>query len=181
VGVLVAGVISAVVPEDFLPQVMGTGIGAMLVMVLFGIPLYVCATASVPIAAAMILKGISPGAALVFLMTGPASNAATVAVIWKVLGRRMALLYLAVIAVSALVFGLLLDHILSLYPVSQAVLSHRMMPESLQSVFAIVLLGVLGYAMFPRRNPPPPGNNGQAPECACPHGPQPPPPQGGHS
>ena len=70
-GLIVAGLITALVPDDYLAETLGTGIGAMLIMMVLGIPVYVCATASVPIAAALVAKGVSPGAALVFLMTGP--------------------------------------------------------------------------------------------------------------
>ena len=77
----------------------------MLVMMLIGIPIYVCASASVPVAAALILKGLSPGAALVFLITGPATNAAGLATIWNTLGRRTAILYLLTVAGCALAGG----------------------------------------------------------------------------
>jgi hypothetical protein len=70
-----------------------------------GIPLYVCSTASVPIAAALLMKGVSPGAALVFLITGAATNAAGVATVWSVLGRRTALIYLGTVVVTALLSG----------------------------------------------------------------------------
>ena len=76
VGLVIAAVISALVPDGYFAEKLGTGILAMVVMMLLGIPVYVCATASVPVAAALILKGLTPGAALVFLMTGTATTAA---------------------------------------------------------------------------------------------------------
>ena len=85
----------------------------MLVMLAFSIPLYVCATASTPIAAALILKGISPGAALVFLLAGPATNVASLTVLAGLLGKRTTFVYLGAIALFSLFFGLLID---SLYP-----------------------------------------------------------------
>ena len=88
---------------------LGGGLLSILLMMAVGIPLYVCATASVPIAAGLIHMGASPGAALAFLIAGPATNAATITTIWKLLGRRTALLYLLTIAVSAVGCGLLLD------------------------------------------------------------------------
>jgi len=108
VGLVLAGVISAAVPRDIASAV-GTGVVGMLVMMAVGVPLYVCATASVPIAAALIAKGVSPGAALVFLMTGPATNAATITVIWKLMGRRNAVLYLGAVVLSAFGCGALLN------------------------------------------------------------------------
>ena len=77
VGLIISGVIAAFVPDDFFAGVFGTGLVGMLIMMAVGMPLYVCATGSVPVAAALMMKGVSPGAALVFLMTGPATNAAT--------------------------------------------------------------------------------------------------------
>jgi uncharacterized membrane protein YraQ (UPF0718 family)/copper chaperone CopZ len=108
-GLVLAGVISAAVPGDFFAKYLPAGILGMLVMLAFGIPVYVCATASVPIAAALIAKGVSPGAALVFLMTGPATNAATIATVWKVMGRRTALIYFGSVAVTSLASGMIFD------------------------------------------------------------------------
>ena len=148
VGLVVAAVISAIVPADFFSRNLGTGIGAMLLMMLIGIPLYVCATASVPIAAAMILKGLTPGAALVFLMTGPATNAAGLATIWRTLGRRVALLYLLSIAVCALAFGMIVDAFAFHVNVVVAAHHHEMGPSLLGHVSAIVLLLVLSYGII---------------------------------
>ncbi len=113
VGILLAGVISTAIPDDFFAGNLGGGIGAMLVMMLIGLPLYVCSTASVPIAAVLMTKGISAGAAFVFLMTGPATNAATMLVIARDLGTRVLGVYLVSIAGFALVFGLGLDYLLA--------------------------------------------------------------------
>ncbi len=113
IGILIAGVISAVIPDDFFAGNMGNGIGAMLVMMAFGLPLYVCSTASVPIAAVLMTKGISAGAAFVFLMTGPATNAATMVVIARALGAKVLAVYLVSIAGFALLFGLGLDYLLA--------------------------------------------------------------------
>ena len=88
IGVLVAGVISAAIPEDTLVDYVGTGFLSYLVMLVVALPLYVCATASTPIAASLLLKGLSPGAALVFLLAGPATNGATLTVMLKTLGKR---------------------------------------------------------------------------------------------
>lgn len=101
IGLVLAAIITALVPDGFFADKLGSGIGAMLLMMVIGIPIYVCATASIPVAAAMILKGLSPGAALVFLMVGPATNMAGLATIWRTLGARTALLYLLAIAGSA--------------------------------------------------------------------------------
>ncbi|MBU1636786.1 SO_0444 family Cu/Zn efflux transporter [bacterium] len=111
IGILIAAAISLAVPQDFFSETVGQGLPAMLLMMLFGLPLYVCSTASVPIAAVLMTKGISAGAAFVFLMTGPATNAATMVIILRAMGSRVLALYLGSIAVLALLFGLGLDYL----------------------------------------------------------------------
>ena len=148
VGLAIAAIISAVVPDDFFADKLGTGIFAMLVMMALGIPVYVCASASVPMAAAMIMKGLSPGAALVFLMTGPATNAASFITIWKILGSRTAIIYLISVAGCALAAGLLLDYIGADISVGTISHVHQMIPAAVNQVCALVLLGILAFAIF---------------------------------
>jgi len=148
VGLAIAAIISAVVPDDFFADKLGTGIFAMLVMMALGIPVYVCASASVPMAAAMIMKGLSPGAALVFLMTGPATNAASFITIWKILGSRTAIIYLISVAGCALAAGLLLDYIGADIAAGAVSHVHRMLPAAVNQVCALVLLGVLAFAIL---------------------------------
>ncbi|MDD4856969.1 MAG: SO_0444 family Cu/Zn efflux transporter [Candidatus Krumholzibacteria bacterium] len=149
IGIVIAGGISAAVPDNYLSSILGGGIVSMLIMMAVGIPLYVCATASVPIAAALIAKGVSPGAALVFLMTGPATNAATVMTVWKIMGKRVMIIYLAAITVSALAAGLILDSIFNGIGAQTAVHSHWMLPAYIKTACAFILLAVLVYAFFP--------------------------------
>lgn len=111
-GLLLAGLITVLVPDDFFTEFSAHPLVGMLLVLALSVPMYVCATGSIPIAAALMLKGLSPGAALVFLMAGPATNLAALLVIGKVLGRRTLALYLAAIVVGALGFGLLVDHAL---------------------------------------------------------------------
>jgi hypothetical protein len=155
VGLVIAGLISALIPEAWFAKQLGRGIVPMLVMMAAGIPVYVCATASVPIAAALIHAGVSPGAALVFLMTGPATNAAALTTIWKVLGGRSAIIVLITVAVSALGCGLALDAVYAAVPTAEPAAMHAMIPRPVQIGSAIVLLAVLGMAIFyrPRREP----------------------------
>lgn len=120
-GLLLAGLITVLVPDSFFTAYLGAGLPAMFIMLAAGIPLYVCATASTPIAAALILKGVSPGAALVFLLVGPATNMATLTVLLGTLGRRSTVVYLATIAVCAVLFGLAVDEFYSLLGTSPRV------------------------------------------------------------
>ena len=108
-GLLLSGIITVAIPESVFSRYMGGGLGAMLIMLGVGIPIYICATASTPIAATLILQGVSPGAALVFLMTGPATNVTSLTVLVRVLGRRATAIYLSAIAICAVGFGLLVD------------------------------------------------------------------------
>ena len=148
IGVLVAAAISALIPDDYFSWILGGGIVSMLVMMAVGIPVYVCATASVPIAAALIAKGVSPGAALVFLMTGPATNAATVTTVWKIMGGRTAGIYLGTVAVASIAAGLFLDYIFEAGAIPVASSMPAMVPGSVKTISAIVLLAVLIAAFF---------------------------------
>ncbi|MGD9950465.1 MAG: SO_0444 family Cu/Zn efflux transporter [Desulfobulbus sp.] len=111
IGIVIAAVITTLVPDDFVSRHLGGGLGSMLLMLVAGVPMYICATASTPIAAAMILKGVSPGAALVFLLSGPATNFAALAVLVKILGKKGVAIYLASIAAISVACGLILDFI----------------------------------------------------------------------
>jgi len=150
-GLVIAAFISALVPDGYFAEKLGTGIFAMVVMMLLGIPVYVCATASVPVAAALIMKGLTPGAALVFLMTGPATNAASFITIWKTLGRATAIIYLATVAGCALLGGILLDLLAARADIDIAAHSHWMLPDFAKYASAVLLLAVLGYALFSKK------------------------------
>jgi len=112
IGLLIAALLSAFIPENFFSQYRGNEFINMLIAIAIAGPLYVCATGSVPIAAALMMKGLSPGAALVFLMVGPATNAATISMVGKVLGRKTLFTYLGTVIVSALFFGFIINEVL---------------------------------------------------------------------
>lgn len=109
IGVLAAAAITAIVPQGFFEQYLGNNFLAMLLMVMVGIPLYMCSTSSTPLAAALIFAGISPGAALVLLLVGPATNAAGITVVARHLGLKTAAVYLAGIAIVSMIMGTMLD------------------------------------------------------------------------
>ena len=107
-GILAAGMVLTLVPPDLLAS-WGSGLGAMLLMLVISVPMYVCATASTPLAAAMLYAGVSPGTVLVFLLAGPASNMASLALVRRELGGRALVAYLSGVAGVALMLGLGVD------------------------------------------------------------------------
>lgn len=112
-GIFLAVLITVFVPTTFFTVYMNNPMVNMLIILVASIPLYVCATGSVPIAAALLVAGVTPGAVLVFLMAGPATNVATITVLWKSLGKKTTILYLASIIGGALFFGVLIDYSLN--------------------------------------------------------------------
>eukprot|EP00831_Metopus_contortus_P080058 TRINITY_DN8099_c0_g1_i1.p3 TRINITY_DN8099_c0_g1~~TRINITY_DN8099_c0_g1_i1.p3 ORF type:complete len:173 (-),score=61.97 TRINITY_DN8099_c0_g1_i1:99-617(-) len=142
-GIILAGVIAALVPAEFLTHYLGGGVGSMLIMLAVGIPLYICASASTPIAAALILKGVSPGAALVFLLAGPATNGATITVMLKTLGKRAAAIYVLAIIICSLGLAWATDQLyLALHLDIRAVVSDvdELLPHWMGVAAAVVTL-----------------------------------------
>jgi uncharacterized membrane protein YraQ (UPF0718 family) len=141
-GIAIAGAISVLVPYSFMQTYLGGGISSMLIMLVVGIPFYTCATASTPIAAALIIKGVSPGAALVFLLAGPATNAATISVVYGLFRKRATLIYLACISLSAILMGLLLDRVYGWFEITAASVAGEageLIPHWMGHIFAILL------------------------------------------
>ncbi len=113
-GVVVSATIDAFVPVGSLSVFAELGaIGAGFAVLLVSLPLYVCATASVPIAASLVESGMPVGAALVFLMAGPATNMATMGAIFRGFGGRHLAIYLAVLIVGSIGFGALFDSLIT--------------------------------------------------------------------
>lgn len=112
IGLIVAGLITVLVPDDFFAIFRGNTQLSMLLVLAISIPMYICATGSIPIAVALMLKGLTPGAALVMLMAGPACNMASILVINKVMGRKTLVLYLASIFTMAIFWGHVVDYLL---------------------------------------------------------------------
>ncbi len=141
VGILIAGIISYLIPDTFIQQYLGSSWQSMLIMLVIGIPMYVCSTGSIPIAASLLLKGMSPGAALVFLLAGPATNAVTITLVSKELGRRATVFYVMTIAVMSILMGMLLNLIWDYMGVAAPhILAHKMMlPEWIQRASSITL------------------------------------------
>ena len=144
VGISFAALIQTFVPPTLLSEY-GNGIFAMLLAVLISVPMYICATASTPVAAGLMLSGISPGAALVFMLTGPATNIATLMVVKNELGVRSLMGYLTGVIVTALAMGLLLDWAVEYFQLTIEVSQggHSDMTSILYSASAIILAGLI--------------------------------------
>ena len=109
IGILIGGLITYLLPENFFGELLQPGLLTILLMVVISIPIYVCATGSIPIAAALLIKGLNPGAAFVFLLAGPATNSVTITVISKFLGKKSTIIYVSSLIVTSVGLGLLLD------------------------------------------------------------------------
>lgn len=151
IGLAIAALISVLLPEDFFVRYLDNEFLSMLIVLVASVPIYVCATGSIPIAAVLMMKGLSPGAALVFLMAGPATNAATMAVIGKAINRKTMLVYLFTIIVSAMFFGWLTNLFLPAHWFTlvgdHSGHQHELIPYWLKLVsgIALILLIMNGY------------------------------------
>ncbi|MCC5931836.1 MAG: SO_0444 family Cu/Zn efflux transporter [Cyclobacteriaceae bacterium] len=112
IGLLLAALMAVLIPDGYLQTHMNTPWLNMFIVLIASIPLYVCATGSVPIATVLLLKGLNPGAIVVFLMAGPATNAATIAIMAKTLGKKTLAIYMATMIAGSLLFGLFADYLL---------------------------------------------------------------------
>lgn len=177
IGILLGGAISYAIPTEMVTRYLGTAWLAYPLMLVLGIPMYVCATGSIPIAAALVLKGMSPGAGFIFLMVGPATNTATLSFVAGSMGRRTVTLYVIAIVVSALLFGWLIDAIWALTGYDMALVGGQMemLPHWLELVSALVLIALIfipyGRAVMNRLSDATSGmqNRFRVPDMTCKH------------
>lgn len=146
-GIFLSGLIGWLVPEDWLTNLGIPKILQMGLMILVGIPLYICATSSLPLGAAFLMKGLSPGVVFLFLAAGPATNAATMTTIIDRFGKKFFALYLGVIITGAIGAGYLLDFLYAKLNLSIP-LSGLMSGEEHQSWFSVISAGILGILMI---------------------------------
>ena len=155
IGFLAAALISVLLPEDFFSMFKGYGLIEILVVLAAAVPIYICATGSIPIAAVLLMKGVSPGAALVFLMAGPATNVATITVLAKTMGRKSLIIYLTAIISGAIFFGLITNWLIPAdFLLSKMVHyhgqehEHGMLPYWSQVLSVIILVGSMVFGYF---------------------------------
>ncbi len=144
IGILIGGAIAAFIPAEVFEKYFFFPFD-FIVALLLGIPLYVCSTGSIPVAVSLILKGFSPGAGLVFLITGPATNAVTLAFVRSKLGHKSFLLYLVNIIIVAVLMGLLFNQ-LWFSQGSESLLrsgAGKLLDQNIKIISAIILLGLI--------------------------------------
>ena len=139
-GLIVAAAIAIIIPPDFIAENFSSHSYIMLFMMLaVSLPIYVCATASIPIAVALMAKGVTAGAVFVFLMAGPATNASSIAVVKNILGRKTMAHYLFLISSTAIVFGFILDSFITIGLPAVSSSSHTHADDSYISLFFTIL------------------------------------------
>lgn len=144
VGLVISAIVVTFVPYDALAAIT-QGPAAMLIMALVGIPMYICASASTPLAAGLMLAGVSPGAILVFLLAGPATNIATLGIVRKELGKHALFSYLSGVIAVAICFGYLTNYLIAHWHIniqSELASSNEVIPEFMTWITAI-FLGVI--------------------------------------
>jgi len=139
-GLIIAAVIAISIPPNFIAQYFSFNSYFMFIlMLIISLPIYVCATASIPIAVALMAKGVSAGAIFVFLMAGPATNASSITVVKNILGKKSMYLYLSLIAFTAIFFGIFLDYFLTIELPLHSNHSHIHNEINYKSIFLTIL------------------------------------------
>ena len=150
IGLGMAAMVKTYVPSEFLTQ-WGDGFMAFVVMALIGVPMYICAIASTPIAAGLLFSGISPGATLVFMLVGPATNIATIGLVRRELGNRALTAYFGRVVGVGFAFGYLTNYLADQFAIqfnAQADNAHIMINTPLAMVCAVVLAGFMLRAII---------------------------------
>jgi uncharacterized membrane protein YraQ (UPF0718 family)/copper chaperone CopZ len=146
-GIIIAVFITLLIPQSLFTDYLNNPLLNMLIILAISVPLYVCATGSVPIAAAFLLAGVTPGAVLVFLMAGPATNAATITVLWRSLGKKATLIYVGTIVIGSMIFGLLIDYSFLknqfIFDITAPIHSHIHGKDWLAIISSILLIALL--------------------------------------
>lgn len=158
-GAVVSGAVMALVPENWVAEHIANSLLQMLLTLAISVPVYICSTAAVPFAVGLLAAGLSPGAAMAFLVGGPGVSASTLLAVWRLMGLRTTLVYVSVLTVCALGFGLLADALVPagwLPPGIRLVAAHAHCAEGIAwpvHAQAVLLLAVVAWAKWgPRKN-----------------------------
>lgn len=150
-GLFFSGLISHFVPGTVIEKFLGNNFGSMILMIFIGVPLYVCASASTPVGASLLLKGASPGVVLVFLLAGPATNITTMLMVNRFLGTRALVIYLSTIAGCSIALAYLLNYLYALWNINvRAVVGQaaHCIDHTWQTVSAVILLLLMLHAAY---------------------------------
>lgn len=157
IGLIIAAAITVFVPDGFFTFFSSYPILAMLAVVIVAVPMYVCSTGSIPIALSLMLKGLSPGAAFVLLMAGPAANFASIIIVSKSLGRRAAAIYLGTIVVGAIAIGLCIDYLMPSSwfeaPLIASQAHCHLQVGIFPGICSVILVGLLLFALIKKYTP----------------------------
>jgi len=163
VGLALAGLITTVLPQDLISGSFSTGPLAFLLATIISLPLYICATASIPMAYALMAAGLSPGAALIFLITGPATNTTTFVTMWQMIGRRATLIYLASLLVISWIAGWLFNTCISAEPLVHGAHNHAIKELLLwQHLSGCALILILLLSLYASNS-----SKQVSPSCCC--------------
>jgi len=148
-GIVAGGCISFFIPKEIAQNYLGRPMLAYPLMLIIAVPLYVCATGSIPIAASLIIKGMTPGAGLVFLIAGPATNTATLSFVGGKMGKKTLFIYLITIIITSVLFGLAVDFFYASSFLEEMNLHHgkKLLPDFIKTLSAILLAGLI-FASF---------------------------------
>jgi uncharacterized membrane protein YraQ (UPF0718 family) len=151
-GLLIGALITVAIPQSISDILIEYSWFSYVIVIAIAVPMYVCATASLPIAAGLMLSGVSAGAAFVFLSAGPATNTVTIGVVKKMLGARSLTIYLGSIVIGSIMFGLGLDYLFSASDINPASLIHMDEEAGVVAIVSsIVLWGIVGYLLMRKK------------------------------
>ena len=146
IGLILAGIIDALIPNNILSHHVNNYLISIILILLIGIPLYICSTASVPLAVSFIDIGFSPGCALIFLIVGPATNITNLTTIWKIIGRKTTIVLIVTICLCAVISGLIMDYFINSLSIPEKIHNHNENHDLLKIVSTIILYIML---LFP--------------------------------
>ena len=150
IGIFFAGLVAIFLPDELFSVYLNNPLLNMLIVLLIALPMYTCTISAIPMAAVFLMKGISPGAAFVFLMAGPVTSIATMTVVGKTLGKRTLIIYLCNIIFNVLLFGLIIDYLLPASWFSMSIINQHILCESsgfelsiFKIICSIVFIGII--------------------------------------
>jgi copper chaperone CopZ len=151
-GIIAGGLLTAIIPRDIASRYLSNPLIAYPLVLAFALPMYVCAIGAVPIAAALLLKGLTPGAALTFMIAGPATNTVTLAFVGQKLGKKILILYVTAIVGSAIAFGIIFDIVVSSSSISNMLSPGNKIPLVIQLPSVLLILSLFVWTFIHKKS-----------------------------